>query len=355
MEKTKKKTFTAGEKPKRLELVVFIICAALLIVVLWPFVTVTIEGGYVGAYYSRFFGGTLTDKWYGEGVHFVFPWDAMIPYDARTQSKDYDITALTKGGLEINVNMSVLWYIKKEQVGSLHSGMGPDYADNVLDPAVMSVVRSTIGSYEQSELYDGSPLELQESVLTLLNETLVDAPFHIDSILVREVKLPDAMAEAISEKFVSEQNVLAERYRVLEAVERYKRSYVDAESVRIAQSIVNDGMSEAFLRYLGIQATLELAESNNAKLVIIGDKDGLPLILNADTLTESETLPDGISADEYIQEEGARINNFVDTYSDILERLNSMDKILDEVSGRFPQADLNINDTIPQDSKVPTS
>jgi regulator of protease activity HflC (stomatin/prohibitin superfamily) len=289
-------------------------------------------------------------------LRFKLPWDSIIQYDSRFQSKDYEVVALAKGGLNIKVDMSVIWHVQQEQAGFLHITGGPDYVARLIDPAVRSTVRSTIGSYEQHSLYDGDPLVLQDDVMKLLSETLADASFTIHSILVREIKLPDEMMGAISQKFVAEQDVLAERFRVLGAVERFKRSYVDAEGVRITQSIVNEGMSEAYLRFQGIQATLELAKSANAKLVIIGDKDGLPLLLNPDTLEVSNTLPQGLSADEYVRagEEGARNENFVLRYEDILRMLDDLDAIAGQLTNRFPEANEGIGDsTLPQDSQVP--
>lgn len=123
----------------------------------------------------------------------------------------------------------------------------------------------------------------------------------------------------------------------------------------IEQSVVSEGMSEAYLRFLGIQATRDLAESDNAKLVIIGDKDGLPLLLNPDSLTESETLPSGITADEYIRlgEEGARLEDFTATYDAMMERIGMMNEVLGEMESRFPKADESIGELgIQQESNV---
>ncbi|MDR1706176.1 MAG: hypothetical protein LBS19_16040 [Clostridiales bacterium] len=130
---------------------------------------------------------------------------------------------------------------------------------------------------------------------------------------------------------------------------------MDAEALWIEQSVVSEGMSEAYLRFLGIQATRDLAESDNAKLVIIGDKDGLPLLLNPDSLTESETLPSGITADEYIRlgEEGARLEDFTATYDAMMERIGMMNEVLGEMESRFPKADESIGELgIQQESNV---
>ncbi len=341
---------------KKLDLFVLFLITALVMVILWPFVTTTIQAGFVGVYYSRLFGGTVMNKTWGEGLQFHAPWDDIIPYDARAQSNDYSVTALTKGGLNVKVDMSVIWYIKKDQAAELHKIMGPEYKTVVIDPSVVSVVRSIIGNAELSQLYDGSPLKLQQDVLKLLSETLNDAPFSIHSILIREVNLPDKVAGAISQKFTSEQNVLAERYNVLQAIERYKRNYVDAESIRFSQSIINEGMSEAYLRYQGIVATKELAESANAKIVIIGDKDGLPLILNTDTIAKSDTLPDGINKDEYHNKENPRRESFLSLYDQIEETLEQLDSITNDVLSDFPSSEESIHSssTLPQISNVPT-
>jgi len=342
---------------KKLEWFVFILGTALTAVILWPFIAVTVEPGHTGVYFSRLFGGTRIETPRGEGLRFKLPWDVIIHYDSRLQSKDYEVIALTKGGLNVTVEMSVLWFVSPEQAPRLHVDTGPDYVARVIDPTVVSTVRSVIGNLEQNLLYDGDPLHLQEAVLALLRETLVDKSFKVHSILIREVILPPDMRGAITDKFVAEQNVLEARYNVLESIERFKQTFVDAEATRISQYIVNDGMSEAYLRFLGIQATLELARSPNAKLVIIGDKDGMPLILNPGTLDVSMTLPTGPPPDSYIPEgeEGARMNELLTTYDMIQGYLSIMDSVLGDLMNQFPTADPSIGDTgLPQDNRIPT-
>ncbi len=353
-EKANSRTLKAWFDERKLGLLAYLLVLALLVVMLWPFVTMTVEAGYVGVYYSRLFGGTQVDWPRYEGLHFLLPWDKIICYNARAQSMDFEILTLTKGGLDVTINMSVIWCVKKHRVGELHATMGPNYAETIIKPSVTSVVRSIVGSYAQDLLYDGNPLQMQEDVMKLLSETLQDAPFGFDAILIREVVLPDQMSESINHKFVAEQNVLAERYKVLESVERYKRSYVDAEAVRFAQSIVNEGMSEAYLRYLGIEATKQLAQSANAKLVIIGDKDGLPLIMNADSLSTSETLPEGIPYEEKLEVASDRIEEFGKKYDEIADAMPLIDSARDYLMAQFPEANsATIDTTLPQANTVP--
>lgn len=331
---------------KKMEFAVFFITLILIAVILWPFVTLTIFGGEVGVYYSRFFGGTVTSSFLSEGFHFKLPWDKIIVYDTRYQSREFTVTALAKGGLSVDISLSAVWRVDKEQVGSLHKLIGENYAEKIIIPAVESTVRSTVGSYEQSELYDGDPLVLQDQIENLLVTTFQDFPFEITAFLIKQIDLPEKMATSIEEKFVSEQKVLEQRYKVLEAFEAFKKSYIEAESTRFTQQIVNKGLTENYLRFMGIQATLKLAESDNAKLVIIGDKDGLPLMLNSDVFDNSKSLEEGtkaetddISIDDTSDEYEAKLKEMTDAineYNDLLDLfLKEHPEMNDSISSDF--------------------
>jgi regulator of protease activity HflC (stomatin/prohibitin superfamily) len=359
----KKKRAKLFKKPKKLEVFAFFMMVVLMVAFLWPFCTKRIEGGYVGVYYSTFFGGTITDKTLGEGLHFVAPWDNITPYDSRVKTKQYLISALAKGGLTVKIEMTAVYYINRDEVGLLHKTLGPEYTIKMIDPAVLSSVRSVVGRLTQTDLYDADILQIQNDVLEQVSGIFQGQPLTIRSVLIRQINFPEEVSNAISEKFIAEQSVLEERYRVLQAVEKYKEAYVNGEATRFSQALVSEGMTEAYLRYLGIQATRDLAESDNAKLVIIGDKDGLPLILNPDTLTtdtastdtsSTETYPDGLSFEEYRVGEGeqTRPELFTENYERILATLDELTAITDALNEDFPHASLDINTTIPQQGQV---
>jgi regulator of protease activity HflC (stomatin/prohibitin superfamily) len=359
-EKAKKKKKGLFKKPTKLEVFAFFLILVAIVVILWPFVTFRVESGYVGVYYSTFFGGTQTDRVYNEGVQLVAPWDAMIPYDSRVQSKAYHIDALAKGGLNVEVELTAVYQINRGEAGTLHKTIGPEYTAKMIDPAVLSSVRSVVGKFTQSELYDADILQIQNDVLAEVSTIFQGRPLIISSVLIREIQFPESVSNAINNKFVAEQNVLEERYRVLQAVERYKETYVEAEATRFEQALVSEGMTEAYLRYAGIEATLALAESDNAKLVIIGDKDGLPLILNPDTLfTEdsNETYPDGITADEYMVGEGeqTRPDQFGENYERVMGLLGVLSSISDDVSEKYADVPLDIDTTLPQQGQINSS
>jgi regulator of protease activity HflC (stomatin/prohibitin superfamily) len=343
----KKKLFILQNRKmsKKMEFTVFFITLILIVIMLWPYVTLTIEGGEVGVYYSRFFGGTVTSSYLSEGFHYKLPWDKIIVYDTRYQSKDFTVTALARGGLSVDIGLSAVWRVDKEQIGSLHKLIGENYAEKIIFPAVESAVRSTVGSYEQSELYDGDPLVLQDQIENLLVTTFQDFPFEITAFLIKEIDLPEKMATSIEEKFVSEQKVLEQRYKVLEAFEAFKKSYIEAESIRFTQQIINGGLTENYLRYMGIEATLKLAESDNAKLVIIGDKDGLPLLFNSDVFDESASIEEGTQ----IEIDETSITDTSDEYKAKLDELEDTITEYNRLLGLFLEENPEMTDSITSD------
>jgi len=125
----------------------------------------------------------------------------------------------------------------------------------------------------------------------------MSATFILYDILVTGIELPAAIVAAINRK--TEQYYIAEEYKF--RVEREKRESerkkIEAEGIRDFQQTVSQGISESYLRWRGIEATLQLSQSTNSKVVVIGSgKDGLPIILgNVDAPAQraGSTTPDG--------------------------------------------------------------
>jgi regulator of protease activity HflC (stomatin/prohibitin superfamily) len=299
---------------------------------------ITVPSGHVGVYYDWFLGGTDLRHVYGEGVHLILPWNKMFLYDCRSQKADYDVTVLVAGGLKVVVHSSIIWRVLPDSAAQLHVNAGPDYQDILISPAMTAAIRSAAGL--QPDLYSEAfnAYTFEEDVLTYVQQFLNNGAFNFQAVLFREIELPERMLTAINEKFAAEQGVLEQRYNVQRAYENFRQRYIDAEGIRIAARIMNEGLTENYLRHEGIDATRRLAESPNAKLVIIGDKDGLPLVLNPDTLTANPSAtvpaPGGGEENPGLEMEGI---------SEYLRRLNGL---LGEI-GQMPEYDAT---TLPQAS-----
>lgn len=259
----------------------FFICV-FVVIFFWNNIFITVHSGELGVFFRRFAGGTVLDKPpLEEGLHIIFPWNKIYIYNVRVQEFTHQFYVLTKEGLNITIDISIRYHPRREKfaLNKLHKELGPEYLHTIIIPEIQSALRFIIGKYEPQELYQADfgmlDAALSEAVLQLTESYVV-----LDDLLVMKVTLPPTIQQAIEEKLREKHN--AEKYKFLlkQAEEEAKRKVILAEGIRDFQDIVSEGISQQLLQWRGIEATLELARSPNAKIVIIGGKDGLPLILN---------------------------------------------------------------------------
>jgi len=247
---------------------------------------INIHAGESGVLWKRFDNG-IEPRVYGGGLWVINPFNIMHKYEVRTQQQETNFTVLSKNGLRINIKASVRFMPNRKTLYLLHDEVGPDYIERVVIPETQAAVRRVIGEYEPDDIYATQGNIVQNIVLMALNE-LQQRHVLLDDLLIMEIRLPEKIAGAISDKLTEEQRLLAYEYINERQKMEITRKRLEAEGIKVFQDTISKGLTPAYLRFKGINATLELAKSNNAKLVIIGNsKDGLPLILN----TANETMP----------------------------------------------------------------
>lgn len=288
----------------RLRIICGGLATTLIILFLWPSIVISIKPGELGVLYARFRGGTQLQHTYEEGIHFIQPWNIMYIYDVRVQEETQNIDVLTVDGLTINVQISLRFQIIRDRLPALHQEIGPRYRDKVVLPIMNSAVRQTIGSYRPDDLYSTARQELQDQMLVDAVEEMGRIPILIQGFVVKTITLPEVLRDSIERKLVAEQSYLRYKYILLEEQQEARRKIIEAEGIKAYQMLVNEHMTQNFLRYQGIQATKDLASSPNAKVVVIGGKDGLPVILNADS-PAGATAPDA-STDKSADKPGSQ-------------------------------------------------
>src|SRR5215510_2071306 len=285
-------------------------------VVLFPHVVVTVPSGHVGVLWRRFGNGTVLDprQLRNEGLRGLLPWNLLYIYDLRLQSMTDTYNAISSDGVSLTATMNVRFRLQRDAVPVLHQAVGPDYVQLLVRPGIGSLTREVMAEYTAEQVYSTARQEIQEKIRSLaearLSEKMMEREGEEESYrislkdtivlydtLVQGIDLPQLVVNAINRK--TEQYYIAEEYKF--RVEREKRESerkkIEAEGIRDFQQIVSQGISESYLRWRGIEATLQLSQSTNAKTVIIGNgKDGLPVILgNVDAPAQpaGSTTPDG--------------------------------------------------------------
>jgi regulator of protease activity HflC (stomatin/prohibitin superfamily) len=323
----------------------FLILTALLItVVLWPYVVITVPSGHVGVLWKRFNGldlycwcwvgrGTVLDprELREEGLHIIWPWDKLYLYDLRLQSSTQTYNAISKDGVNVKAQISVRYQLLHDSVAVLHKFIGPDYLTSVLNPEIGSQARQVISEYTAEEVYtsrDQIQKQIrdtsQKSLATNLNKlvqpeameqpdpkhynTFLQNSIQILDTLVLSIELPPDIVAAINRQTEQYYMIQEYKFRVEREAEESKRKQIEADGIAAFQKTVSQGISESYLRWRGIEATLMLAQSQNAKIVVIGTgKDGLPIILgNADIPTvPAPTQQPGANGGSPAQQSGA--------------------------------------------------
>ncbi|MBM3779489.1 MAG: prohibitin family protein [Acidimicrobiia bacterium] len=310
-----------------LALVLLVLTAG--VIYLLPDIIVTIASGESGVLWQRFDGGTVTvddrgrpfrgriatdrageptaldeqihehddevdelgfETWpYSEGLHWKWPWDRIFIYNIRLQQVSATYDALTNDGLSVNVEVTIRWKPIEEDLGKLHRDIGPDYVQTLLVPLVGSFARQEIASYRPEALYSPDRLGIQENIRQKTKDALISR-FHpeehresyllLEDILIRNIDLPPTVEEAIQNKVVEKHLAEAYEHRLERERQEAERKAIEADGIRRFQETINATISDGYLKWKGIDATLELAKSSNAKVVVIGaGEDGLPIIL----------------------------------------------------------------------------
>ncbi len=251
----------------------------LLIVLFKSFVT--IHSGEAGVLYERFNGGVNTEEVLGEGFHLVAPWNQVFVYEVRQQEAHENMAVLSSNGLEIALDLSLWFKPANADLGFLHKTKGENYLDRVVKPAARSATRSVVGRYTPEQIYSSKRDVIQEEIFLETKKILDKQYVQLNEVLVRDVTLPTTIKEAIERKLKQEQESLEYEFRLQKATKEAEKQKIEAEGKAAANRILNASLTDKILKEKGIQATLELAKSPNAKTVVIGGgKGGLPLILN---------------------------------------------------------------------------
>jgi|EndMetStandDraft_8_1072994.scaffolds.fasta_scaffold11595_3 regulator of protease activity HflC (stomatin/prohibitin superfamily) len=279
--------------------VIYLMVVTLLAIVLYPSVVVNVPSGHVGVLWKRLGGGTVLDprQLKDEGLHLIWPWNEVFLYDLRLQSMTETYNAISSDGVSLTATIIIRFRLQRDAVPVIHQAIGRENLQLLARPGIGSLTREVMAQYTAEQVYSTARQEIQEKIRSLAEDRLSekmmeresgDAPYRVslaDTViiydtLVHGIELPALVVTAINRKI--EQYYISEEYKFRVDRERREseRKKIEAEGIRDFQQIVSQGISDSYLRWRGIEATLQLSQSTNSKVVIIGNaKDGLPIIL----------------------------------------------------------------------------
>jgi regulator of protease activity HflC (stomatin/prohibitin superfamily) len=226
--------------------------------------------------------GKVQDVTWSPGLHAWAPWLGVHRVNCRTLQLEEKSSTPTGEGLLVGLDVSIVFHAEPGSAREVYSRYGglDGLVANVLVPEFRSVIRDVTASFNAVDLYSGRRTEIGERMLGDLRKRLDGRGINVEAVLLRNIDLPDQVARAVEAKLAADQQAQQMEFVLRKEKSEAERKRIEAQGISDFQRIVTAGISPALLTWKGIEATEKLATSTNAKIVIVGGKEGLPVILS---------------------------------------------------------------------------
>jgi regulator of protease activity HflC (stomatin/prohibitin superfamily) len=226
--------------------------------------------------------GRVQDTTWEPGLHAWAPWLGVHRVNCRTLQLEEKSSTPTGEGLLVGLDVSIVYHAEPGSARDVYSRYGglDGLVANVLVPEFRSVIRDVTASFNAVDLYSGRREEIGDRMLGDLRKRLEGRGINVEAILLRNIDLPDQVARAVEAKLAADQQAQQMEFVLRKEKSEAERKRIEAQGISDFQRIVTAGISPALLTWKGIEATEKLSTSSNAKIVIVGGKNGLPLILS---------------------------------------------------------------------------
>lgn len=251
---------------------------------------VQIDAGQVGV--QKLFGKVQT-RILQSGLNFVNPLVEVIKMDVKTQNytmsgvhdegnkaSDDAIRVLTADGLEVTIDLSVLYRVIPTDAPKLISETGANYEDKIVRPLTRTRIRDNAVYYEAIALYSTKRDEFQLRIFKNIEDDFKKRGLFLENLLVRNITLPASVKATIEQKINAEQDAQKMQFVLQKEKQEAERKRVEAQGIADYQRIISESLTDRQLQYESIKANLEIAKSQNAKIIIMG-KGNTPVILNS--------------------------------------------------------------------------
>jgi len=238
----------------------------------------TIDTGHVGV--TTLFG-RVTGERLAEGIHLINPLKTVAKLSVRTQEVKEVAEVPSSEGLLIGLETSLIYRLDASRATDVYQKLGAGYLEVIVIPNLRSVMRAVTAAHTASALYSEARESVAQRMLADLKVAVEPRGVIIENVLLRDIKLPATLKAAIEAKQQAEQDAQRMSFVLQKEKQEAERKRIEAQGISDFQRIVTAGISQQLLEWKGIEATMEIAKSANAKVVVVGNpKNGLPVIFS---------------------------------------------------------------------------
>jgi len=283
-EKTKK-------KKHKIKKWIFGIILIIILILVVPRLFAIVPAGHVGIH--DLFGQVETAE-RKPGLHFKNPLAEIVSMSVKTQEYTMStvigegakrgsdvIVALTKEGLSVSLDMTVLYRLKPDWASDVYKTIGTDYINIIVRPQIRTVIREIVAKYEAKQIYSEEREAIAQEIFDNLRPELIKRGIILERVLLRHVQLPAELTRAIEAKLTAEQEIEKKRFEVQREQEEAFRKIVEAEGIANATKVIQKSLAEApeYLTWVWLQKL----EYHDSVVYVLEGKMGIPLFKDIDS------------------------------------------------------------------------
>ncbi len=237
--------------------------------------------------------GKVQDEVLESGPHIINPFVEITTFDIRTQNYtmsakssegqvegDDAIRVLSSDGLEVTIDLSVLYKVTPSRAPYILQNIGVDYEKNIVRPITRTAIRDNAVNYQAVDLYSSKREEFQYKINKTISDNFAKNGLEVQQILVRNITLPASVRESIESKIQAEQDAQKMQFVLQKERQEADRKRVEAQGIADYQRIISTGLTDKQLQYQTILAQKDIALSPNTKIIIMNGGKSSPIMLS---------------------------------------------------------------------------
>ncbi|MCB0528142.1 MAG: prohibitin family protein [Saprospiraceae bacterium] len=227
-----------------------------------------------------------------EGLNIINPLVEVQRFDVKTQNYtmsavrdegvkvgDDAIRVLTGDGLEVVIDLSVLYHIIPDRAPEILRTIGRGVTDKIVRPVSRTKIRDNAVFYDAVALYSTKRDEFQQKIYTTIEKEFQTRGIILEAILIRNITLPESVRQTIESKINAEQEAQKMKFILDKERQEADRKRVEAQGIADYQRILTSTLTDRLLQYEQIKAQKEIATSPNSKVVVMGSGKTAPILI----------------------------------------------------------------------------
>ncbi|MBI3990576.1 MAG: prohibitin family protein [Candidatus Omnitrophica bacterium] len=228
-----------------------------------------VPAGYVGV--VDFFG-RVSPSPLNSGINLVNPLAKIIIFSIRTQEDKETMNVPSKEGMNVALDVSVLYKLDPAKAVEVYRTVGPYYQEVILLPQYRAAARGVTVAHEAKALYTSERELLAQGIFDSLNNLVGGRGIIIERVLLRAITLPPTVSGAIEQKLKAEQEAERMKFILQRETQEAERKRVEAGGIRDSQEIINQSLTSRYLNYLWINTL-----NQNPNVIYVATEANMPM------------------------------------------------------------------------------